>query len=597
VGVASHSELQRLADEAVLPKELAKFEAWPADCKYNVDEDAANAVKKRDCALMSVNPHADGMGRCFGISADGEKMASHVTDVMCTCCAGTVEAPMVIKTRAGGDNAKEASRKRQLGQEVILPKVTNVDKEGLADESAADEQTLNVCVHTSANGSMTVELFVKWCEHFVDNILKPKGQGPGACTPPRLSSLRVHCRLRLSFSSLCVLGAPCGGGSSGARCVSAGGKPALLFLDGHASRWSVNALFYLRKNNVFVFCVPSHTTIWSQPNDAGPNASFHVRASSRALLYYSSTHSATHPLTPHLLPSPLSPLPPPLSPLPSHLSPLTSHLSNLSPSPHRTQAYLKLVVGREGCAAEACKGGEGFNKVYRAAFIEWRTQLAKDLMQCHYNTITSAWSKVGLGSVLDKGCEMWTASIKSFGGGSMLDTVQQAVFRAQQEHQLQQPGAVGGTEIEQQQAVGGTEIEQQQAVGGTEIEQQDEDEITPLQRLNIEKRDRMLHAVRTLGSGMVLQLARHRTPMVAEQADSSANLLVLAADVRWRRGVLRITPKSDDEEEFQLSKEQVGDTTDAAVVALCSTYELFEQPSAGGGASAQRVKKGNAKLV
>jgi hypothetical protein len=37
-----------------------------------------------------------------------------------------------------------------------------------------------------------------------------------------------------------------------------------------------------------------------------------------------------------------------------------------------------LVVGREGCAAEACKGGEGFNKVYRAAFIEWRTQLAKD---------------------------------------------------------------------------------------------------------------------------------------------------------------------------------------------------------------------------
>jgi hypothetical protein len=257
-----------------------------------------------------------------------------------------------------------------------------------------------------------------------------------------------------------------------------------------------------------------------------------------------------------------------------------------------------LVVGREGCAAEACKGGEGFNKVYRAAFIEWRTQLAKDLMQCHYNTITSAWSKVGLGSVLDKGCEMWTASIKSFGGGSMLDTVQQAVFRAQQEHQLQQPGAVGGTGIEQQQAVGGTEIEQQQAVGGTEIEQQDEDEITPLQRLNIEKRDRMLHAVRTLGSGMVLQLARHRTPMVAEQqADSSANLLVLAADVRWRRGVLRITPKSDDEEEFQLSKEQVGDTTDAAVVALCSTYELFEQPSAGGGASAQRVKKGNAKLV
>ena len=288
------------------------------------------------------------------------------------------------------------------------------------------------------------------------------------------------------------------------------------------------------------------------------------------------------------------------------------------------------MVGREGCAAEACKGGDAFNKVYRAAFIEWRTQLAKDLMQCHYNTITSAWCKVGLGSVLDKGCEMWTASIKSFGGGSMLDTVQQAVFRAQQEHQPQQPGAAGGT-VRTDGSVAGRGVDE----GRMEIEQQQEEEITPRERMNIEKRDRLLHAVRTLAPGVVLHLARHRTPMAAKHAHSgeggeggergraegrkegggegsgavaeevgndasvhsTSNLLVLAADVRWRRGVLRITPKSDDEEEFQLSKEQVGDTTNAAVVALCSTYELLEQPSASEGASAQRVKKGNAKLV
>lgn len=52
----------------------------------------------------------------------------------------------------------------------------------------------------------------------------------------------------------------------------------MLILDGHASRWSLAALLKLRENNVFVFCVPSHSTIWAQPNDAGPNASFHVRA-------------------------------------------------------------------------------------------------------------------------------------------------------------------------------------------------------------------------------------------------------------------------------------------------------------------------------
>jgi hypothetical protein len=59
-------------------------------------------------------------------------------------------------------------------------------------------------------------------------------------------------------------------------CSPAGGKPVLLFLDGHASRWSLAALLKLRENNVFVFCVPSHSTIWSQPNDAGCNASFQV---------------------------------------------------------------------------------------------------------------------------------------------------------------------------------------------------------------------------------------------------------------------------------------------------------------------------------
>ena len=50
----------------------------------------------------------------------------------------------------------------------------------------------------------------------------------------------------------------------------------LLFFDGHASRWSVEALQKLRDNNVFVLCVPSHSTVWSQPNDCGPNAAFKV---------------------------------------------------------------------------------------------------------------------------------------------------------------------------------------------------------------------------------------------------------------------------------------------------------------------------------
>jgi len=51
--------------------------------------------------------------------------------------------------------------------------------------------------------------------------------------------------------------------------------PAILFLDGHASRWSVPALRYLLKNHVYAFFLASHTSIWSQPNDGGVNKRFH----------------------------------------------------------------------------------------------------------------------------------------------------------------------------------------------------------------------------------------------------------------------------------------------------------------------------------
>eukprot|EP00978_Attheya_sp_CCMP212_P042717 scaffold265244_cov33-Attheya_sp.AAC.1 len=49
----------------------------------------------------------------------------------------------------------------------------------------------------------------------------------------------------------------------------------ILILDGHSSRWSIAALRYLMQNHVFPFFLPSHTSIWSQPNDCGTNKSLH----------------------------------------------------------------------------------------------------------------------------------------------------------------------------------------------------------------------------------------------------------------------------------------------------------------------------------
>jgi len=58
-------------------------------------------------------------------------------------------------------------------------------------------------------------------------------------------------------------------------CLPTDHQPVILFLDGHGSRWNVDALLYLMANHVFPFILPSHTSIWSQPNDAGVNKRFH----------------------------------------------------------------------------------------------------------------------------------------------------------------------------------------------------------------------------------------------------------------------------------------------------------------------------------
>ena len=52
------------------------------------------------------------------------------------------------------------------------------------------------------------------------------------------------------------------------------GKPMILVLDGHTSRWTHQVLKTLIEGGFFPFCIGSHTSAWAQPNDCGVNASF-----------------------------------------------------------------------------------------------------------------------------------------------------------------------------------------------------------------------------------------------------------------------------------------------------------------------------------
>jgi len=84
----------------------------------------------------------------------------------------------------------------------------------------------DIRVEMTNSGSMTQEVFFVYAKHFVEAL--PPGHGP-----------------------------------------------IILFLDGHGSRWNHDALQFLMLNRVFPFILASHTSIWSQPNDAGVNKRLH----------------------------------------------------------------------------------------------------------------------------------------------------------------------------------------------------------------------------------------------------------------------------------------------------------------------------------
>ena len=124
--------------------------------------------------------------------------------------------PFLIKSKPGSENP---TRSAADGEHISVPSPCGTR---MVNETG-------IGVEVSASGSMLRSIFPKWCAHFIKHL--PVDQGKGK-------------------------------------------MPVFLFVDGHTSRWSYEGLTLLKENNVYVICLPSHSTIFSQPNDAGVNASF-----------------------------------------------------------------------------------------------------------------------------------------------------------------------------------------------------------------------------------------------------------------------------------------------------------------------------------
>ena len=142
------------------------------------------------------------------------------------------------------------------------------------------------------------------------------------------------------------------------------GEMAYLFVDGHTSRWNLEALYYLRENHVTVICIPSHCSIWAAPNDAGAN---------RAIKAYNGAGWVKW---------------------------------------RRENA-----VGMANAMGVAKKLDKGeFNKVFIESRDKFVTAMHQQLEeQQGKNTITKAWEYTGLIGSAGPNARFWLAAIASFG--------------------------------------------------------------------------------------------------------------------------------------------------------------------------------------
>ena len=208
----------------------------PKENLYNADEVATNTYDHR----RKIIGIASKLGRAFQITPGGDgRMPFHITSMITSCASGKFKVPiegidgapppMIIHACSASPEKKDpGDLQYQEGQFFQHPRYSDGLSEPYHD-SSADEINKNpygFCVRTSPAGSMTQRTFYDYAIHFVNNL--PESQGSN-------------------------------------------GQPVILFLDGHSSRWDVSSLLFLLTNNVFPFFLPSHTSIWTQPNDNGTN--------------------------------------------------------------------------------------------------------------------------------------------------------------------------------------------------------------------------------------------------------------------------------------------------------------------------------------
>lgn len=204
------------------------FAEIPPKFKYNMDEVASDTTKRRKKIAADI----DEQQRLFTITKEGDKMAFHVTCCLTTRADGQyispeegivdgAPPPVIIHKKASEKDPTEVPSSAMEGLKIAKRKSPGLD--------CQDHNYYGFLVLATPNGSMKQSTMLPYAEHFIKFL--PDDRAPD--------------------------------------------DPIILLLDGHSSRWDIPALKYLFENRVYAFYLPSHTSVWSQPNDCGPNKRLH----------------------------------------------------------------------------------------------------------------------------------------------------------------------------------------------------------------------------------------------------------------------------------------------------------------------------------
>ena len=219
----------------------------PAENLFNMAEVGTDTTKHRSKLIAD----ATLLRQVFQLTPEGDgKMSMHITACITTCGNGRyctpkdgisgAPGPLLIHTDKSKSKEKEKEEQEQQ-RNGALPKsqqpsprflvgLGGDENESFVNQKDSEKNPFGFRVATTSTGSMIQETFFTFATHFIENL------GPG---------------------------------------LGPNGMPVFLFLDGHGSWWHTQALSLLLKNNVQKAFIPSHTSIWAQPNDCGVNRRFH----------------------------------------------------------------------------------------------------------------------------------------------------------------------------------------------------------------------------------------------------------------------------------------------------------------------------------